>query len=102
MYVDDAPGLTPRRSQLTLPSWNTRDVMRGVTARAPSTYPNAFPLAVRRLAVGQTLDLPVLRGWATTFVEVTPPAGAPQLVELAAPGGGPVSPSVRLAIVRTH
>jgi hypothetical protein len=42
MYVDDAPGITPLRAQLTFPSWNGRDVLRGLSTFNSASYPGTF------------------------------------------------------------
>ena len=104
MYVDDAPGLTPARAQLTLPSWNTRDLLRGLNAANPTSYPGAFPLAVRPLTFGTFVESGLqLRGWSTAFFELSgPAASAPQLLELGADGGGPLPATLRMAIVRVE
>ena len=103
MYVDDAPGLTPLRPQLSLPSWNGRDILRGLNAFNATSYPGAFPLAVRPVTFGefQSPDL-LLRGWSTAFFELSGAPQAPQLLELRAAGGGPVAPTIRLAMIRVE
>jgi hypothetical protein len=103
MYVDDAPGLTPARVQLTLPSWHTRDLLRGLNASNPTAYPGAFPLAVRPLTFGTFLESGLqLRGWATAFFELSATPTTPQLLELGADGGGPLPATLRMAIVRVE
>jgi hypothetical protein len=103
MYVDDAPGLTPARVQLTLPSWHTRDLLRGLNASNPTAYPGAFPLAVRPLTSGTFLESGLqLRGWATAFFELSATPATPQLLELGADGGGPLPATLRMAIVRVE
>lgn len=103
MYVDDAPGLTPVRPQLSLPSWNGRDILRGLNGFSATSYPGAFPLSVKPVTFGdfQSQDL-LLRGWSTAFFELSGAPLAPQLLELRAPGGGPAGLSVRLAIIRVE
>ncbi|MGZ8379287.1 MAG: Ig-like domain-containing protein [Gemmatirosa sp.] len=103
MYVDDAPGLTPARAQLSFPSWNGREILRGLNGFSASSYPGAFPLAVQPLSFGtfQSPDL-LLRGWSTAFFELSGAPTAPQLIELRAPTGGAASPSVRMAIIRVE
>ena len=103
MYVDDAPGLTPARAQLTFPSWHTRDLLRGLNASNPAAYPGAFPLAVRPLTFGTFLESGLqLRGWSTAFFELSGPSATPQLLELAADGGGALPATLRMAIVRVE
>jgi hypothetical protein len=104
MYVDDAPGLTPARAQLTLPSWNTRDLLRGLNASNPTSYPGAFPLAVRPLTFGTFVESGLqLRGWSTAFFELSgAAASAPQLLELGGDGGAPLPATLRMAIVRVE
>jgi hypothetical protein len=103
MYLDDAPGLTPARTQLSFPSWNGREILRGLNGFSATSYPGAFPLAVQPLTFGtfQSQDM-LLRGWSTAFFELAGAPVAPQLIELRAPTGGAVSPSVRMAIVRVE
>jgi hypothetical protein len=103
MYVDDAPGLTAARPQLSLPSWNGREILRGLNTFNAATYPGAFPLAVRPVTYGefQGPDL-LLRGWSTAFFELSGAPTAPQLLELRSPTGGAVSSTVRLAMIRVE
>jgi hypothetical protein len=103
VYADDAPGAAPRRAQLAFPSWNQRDILRGVSTFNPLGYPGAFPLPVQTLGAGDFLgpDL-TLRGWTTAYFELSAPAGAPQLLELRAPGGGAAAGTVGVAILRVE
>jgi hypothetical protein len=103
LYVDDAPGFTPLRAQLTQPSWNTRDMLRGLNASSPPLYPGAFPLPVRPVAYGSFLSGGLqLRGFGTTLFELSGTPTAPQLLELGGDGGAPLAPTVRMAIVRVE
>jgi hypothetical protein len=103
MYVDDAPGLTPARSQLSFPSWNGREILRGLNGFSAGSYPGAFPLAVQPVSYGefQSPDL-LLRGWSTAFFELSGTPRAPQLIELRSPAGGAAPATVRMAIVRVE
>jgi hypothetical protein len=76
-------------------------VLRGLSTFNSASYPGTFPLAVRSASFGEFLSQDfALRGWSTAYFELTGTMRAPQLLELRAPGGGPASPTLRLAIVR--
>ncbi|MDF1502495.1 hypothetical protein, partial [Roseisolibacter sp. H3M3-2] len=101
MFLDDAPGFAPLRAQLGFPSWNARDLLRGLSAFSPGSYPGAFPLAVRQAPFGDFLSQDMLlRGWSTAYFELSGTMRAPQLLELRAPNGGPAPATMRMAIVR--
>jgi hypothetical protein len=103
LAVDDRPGFTPRQPELTIPSWNTRDVFAGLHAAVPFQFPKAFPLLERTAAFGDfTVDVPLLRSYTAAYVELTGAAGARQILSVLGPGGGAVPPNVALAVVRVQ
>jgi hypothetical protein len=102
MAVDDRPGFVPQTAAITMPSWNTRDVFRGLSAYAPLQFRSAFPLLVRQRGAGSfTVDIPQLRSYTSAFAEVTA-APAAELLSLRAPNGDPASVGVGLAVVRVE
>jgi len=103
LAVDDRPGFTTRQADLSIPSWNTRDVFRGLAAADPLQFKSPFPLLERGATFGDfVVDVPLLRSYSAAFVELTGPAGARQLLTVQASGGGAVPPNVGLAIVRVQ
>ncbi|AHG90001.1 Peptidase M30, hyicolysin [Gemmatirosa kalamazoonensis] len=97
LAVDDRPGFTPRDATLTIPSWNTRDVFRGLSAANPIGFPRPFPLLERTASFGDfVVDVPLLRSYTSAFVELSGPVGTKQLLSLQAPT------DVGLAIVRVR
>ncbi|MBV9879574.1 MAG: hypothetical protein JO180_03720 [Gemmatirosa sp.] len=103
MAVDDRPGFTPKTPELAIPSWNTRDVFRGLNAYNPFQFRSPFPLLVRQAAFGDfTADVPLLRSWTAAFVEVAGPSGSRQLLSLQGRGGGAPPAGVGMAIVRVQ
>jgi hypothetical protein len=101
--VDDYPGFAPARSQLRLPSWNTRDVFAGLHNTFPSSYPRAFPLASRSVGYGNfTANVPGVRAGSAAIFELSGATTRKQLLEVRSSAGGAPSPTLRLAIVRVQ
>jgi hypothetical protein len=113
--VDDLPGFTPARAELTEPSWNLRDVFLGAHTDLgpPSGRPaerqrfvEPFPLTPRPLAFGDFAagaegGITVMAGSAAYF-ELSGPQSAPQLLDLRGAAGGAPAPTLGLAIVRVQ
>lgn len=101
--VDDLPGFTPTRQQLSLPSWNQNEVFSGLAA----TFPSAFdrrPLKQRSMSFGAFL-IPVgrLRAFSTSYFSFDGAQTGSQLLELRGEGGAAVAPaSLRVAVVRVE
>ena len=101
--VDDLPGFTADRKQLSFPSWNVADVMSGLAG----TYPGAFsaaPLRARLMSFG-TFTLPVqqLRAFSSSYVSFEGAQTGGQLLELRGEGGAVAAPAgLRVAVVRVH
>jgi hypothetical protein len=103
MAFDDHPSFTPARSQLRMPSWDTRDVFKGLNLSSPSSYPNAFPLATRSASFGDfSHDVNQLRAFSAAFVEISGTPHGAQLLELRSLSGGTPSGALRMAIVRVE
>jgi len=101
--VDDLAGFTPKRAQLTFPSWNVADVMGGLAG----TYPMSFlaaPLKARAMSFG-AFALPVtrLRAFSSSYFSFDGEQLGSQLLELRGENGAAVPPtSLRVAIVRVE
>ena len=102
LAADDRPGVAPRRSQLSLPSWNTRDIFRGLNASAPFSFPRAFPLQVQSVRWGGfTVDVPTVRSWSAAYFELAGAASdGPQLLELKGGNGSALPTQIGMAVLR--
>jgi hypothetical protein len=104
LAVDDHPlGITPVRDQLTQPSWNLRDIYRGLNAdfgnREGTQYPTAWPLATRNISGAFTVTSSGLRGGSGSIFDLSAPPGG-QIVELQSATGGVPAATLGLSIVR--
>jgi hypothetical protein len=105
--IDDHPsGVVPDRPELTIPSWNTRDIFQGLhddyagTATGDTYYPTAWPLATQALTGGAfQVDVAEIHGGGASFFELSGMSGA-QLLELLSENGGTAPSSLGLSIVR--
>jgi hypothetical protein len=101
--LDDLPGFTPARAQLTFPSWNVRDVYAGLNRDFAGSYPAPFPVTPRAVSYGAfTTDAAEVRGGAATLFELSGTPAGEQVIELRGGNGTPLPPSLRLAIVRVE
>lgn len=101
--VDDLPGFTPARPQLTFPSWNVSEVMSGLAASYPSTFV-ASPLKGRAMSFGSFV-LPVarLRAFSSSYFSFEGAQAGSQLLELRGEGGGALpAGTLRVAVVRVE
>lgn len=103
--TDDAPGFTPGRAALTMPSWDTRDIFQGLHddyagTSLESTYPTAWPLEPIALGGGSfQVDVNQIQGGGAAIFQLDGMSAA-QLLQLLSTGGGAAPPSVGLSIVR--
>jgi hypothetical protein len=101
--VDDLPGFTAARTQLSFPSWNVADVWSGLAG----TYPGAFsaaPLRARAMSFG-AFALPVqqLRAFSSSYFSFEGAQVGGQLLELRGEGGAVTAPvGLRVAVVRVE
>ncbi|MBI4540112.1 MAG: Ig-like domain-containing protein [Gemmatimonadetes bacterium] len=101
--VDDLSDFAPVRSQLRLPSWNTRDIFAGMNRDFPSIFTTTFPLAMRSASFGSfTVDVPTLRGGSFAIFEISGTQSGTQLVEVRSATGDNPPANVRVAIVRVQ
>jgi hypothetical protein len=103
MAIDDRANFTPRRSQLSMPSWNTRDAFRGLNGYNKTQFPQEFPLVTNMAGYGTfSFDVTTLRGWGSAFFDLAGTPRGPQLVELRSLAGGSPPNALRMAIVRVE
>lgn len=97
--VDDL--FTPARSQLTLPSWNTRDIFAGLKRDVLGANAREFPLRMR--VVPRVFDQEVsVRGGTAAYFDLATTQAGTQLLELLGTAGGSPSTFLRVAIVRVQ
>jgi len=100
--VDNLPGFTPTRSQLSFPSWNSRDIFAGLAA----SYPGAFvanPLNARAMTFGAfTLPVARLRAFSSSYFSFEGSQTGSQVIELRGEGGAAPPANLRLAVVRVE
>ncbi|MFP4624505.1 MAG: Ig domain-containing protein, partial [Gemmatimonadota bacterium] len=108
MAVDDHPsGMVPARSELTMPSWDTRDMFSGLhedyaDTDIAETYPTPWPLAAHEVPSGDFLvEVPEIHGGAAAIIELNGVTG-PQLLELLSESGATAPASLGLSIVRVR
>jgi hypothetical protein len=105
MAVDDlGTGFTPPQdSWLSFRSWNLRDAYAGLRQTYPGAFPAGYPLVPRNAAFGNfTLSSAGIPGGTASIVAL---GGAPvtgQRLALVGGGGGAVSPSLGLHVVRVR
>jgi hypothetical protein len=107
--VDDYPGFTPQRPQLTIASWNTRDIFAGLAtdeATGEGGEPSLgrpFPLLPRALTFGDfTSDVITVVAGSASIFELSGAQSARQLIELRGASGAIAPSSLVLAIVRVQ
>jgi hypothetical protein len=101
--VDNLPGFTPARPQLSFPSWNSRDIFTGLS----SSYPGVFvpdPLNARAMSFGAfTLPVARLRAFSSSYFSFEGSQTGSQVLELRGESGVATPPaSLRMAIVRVQ
>ena len=101
MAVDDYPGLTSVRPQLTFPSWQTRDIFLALN-RDFQGFPRSVPLATRMVQFGAFGTDVSIRGGTAAIFELSGVQTAPQLLELRTSTGGAPPENIRIAIVRVQ
>ena len=99
LATDGRPGWAPTNPRHRFPSWNLHDVFAGMS-RDSAAYTRPHPLVVQPLpAAAFSVDYPGVRfGSAVHFGLEVPPTRAS--VRMRGAGGGPLAPTMHLAIVR--
>jgi hypothetical protein len=107
LYADDVPGFTPpSAARYTIPSWNMRDMFQGLSqdfTRGGQPIP-AFPLRMTAVPFGPFIADATLLGGGAGYVELSGTQSGTQVLDLRAPGGGPLpaETALRLAILRVQ
>jgi hypothetical protein len=101
MTVDDYPGVTVLRPQLSFPSWQTRDIFLALNRDFPG-FPRSVPLATRLTPYGTFTTDVTIRGGTAAIFELTGVQTYTQLLELRSPAGGAPADNIRIAIVRVQ
>lgn len=91
----------PTAPGLSHPSWDVYDIFAGLNADYPDSYTDSYPLYGWRTSFGSfTSDVNRLNGGTAALYFIDGTQSGPQLLELQGYGGGPLPPSLRMAIMR--
>jgi len=103
LFADDYPGLTNASADLQFATWNLRDIYGSLNA-APlwtSRWNTPFPIAPTQLTNGAFVaQVPVLRGGAHAYFELTGAFTSSQLLNLRTNATTAPSTNLRIAITR--
>ncbi|MFS3127040.1 Ig-like domain-containing protein [Nocardioides sp. Bht2] len=104
LAVDDYPGLADPSADVQIGTWNFRSIYAGLNTDFPSTYTLAYPHVPAALSFGEfsPTAATTLRGGGFLTYQISGTQGADQLLRLTAPGGAPVSSTLRVAVVRVE
>lgn len=104
LAVDDAEGRGVERDELTVPSWDVRDIYRGLHedfGDDNDLFAEPYPLATRTQRYGRfTRVVSRLPGSSTAIFRLIGTSEASQLLELVGDGGGALPPGLRMSVVR--
>ena len=101
--VDDQKGFTPKREQLSFPSWNMPDMMNGLAVADPVHFADTTPLKIRAFTFGAaTLPVAKLRAFSSSYFSFEGIQTGSQVLELRGENGGVLPSSLRVAIVRVE
>ena len=101
MAVDDYPGLVTTRSELSFPSWQTRDIFLAMS-RDYEGFSRPVPLATRLTQFGSFTGSVALRGGTAAIFELSGSQLATQLLELRTSANVAPPSNMRMAIVRVQ
>ncbi len=100
--TDDIAGFVPQRAELSMPSWNTADVMKGLAQTYPGAY-QANPLKMRNYSFGEfVLTVEQLRSYSASYFSFTGNQGGSQVISLSGQGGAVAPGGLRVAVVRVE
>jgi hypothetical protein len=95
--VDDLPGFTPVRPELSMPSWNAADMWGGLAATFPGVF-SASPVKANGMGFGAfMLTQQSLRAFSSSYVVLEGQQSGAQLLQL-----NDATRTLRLAIVRVR
>jgi hypothetical protein len=103
LVADDYPGMPTTNNVAQFQTWNLRSIYAGLNASPTwsGSYPTPFPIKPTLVNFGSfDTDNVSIRGGAHAFYEISGNATSEQMLRIRSASGGPVSPDVRLAIVR--
>ena len=101
MYLDDRPGFVSLNPRLHMPSWNMPSIYHGMATDFPQTYTQTPPLRPRAVGFGTfEVTVPTVGGSAFALFELSGQATGRQMIELLGTTGSPLSPNLRIALVR--
>lgn len=106
LAVDDRAGARPERTELTVPTWNSRDVFAGLNrdlGSNGSVFEDPFPLATRRFAYrdfrAAAASMP---GGTAMIFELTGSPGVALSFEVTSTGSGAPPPQLGISLFRAQ
>jgi hypothetical protein len=103
LYLDDRPGFTSVNPRLRMPSWNMPSLYQGMAQDFPATYTQVPPLRPRDVTYGAfEITVPTVGGGSFSLFELSGQQDGRQLIQLLGVLGSPLSPTLRVALVRVQ
>jgi hypothetical protein len=105
--VDDLPGFTPERVQLTEPSWNTRDIFAKLRQDRPAFFGKSYPLTPQQVSFGNFTAAPEgtgisVRAGSAAYFELSGTQAGKQYLDLQSPAGAAPPATFGISIVRVQ
>jgi hypothetical protein len=102
LAVDDYPGLVGASPDVTMPTWNFRDIYAGLNRDGLSSLP--YPSDPTSFTFGSfaPVDVPTLYGGGVKLFQLSGTQTEAQLLRLQGNGGAALPSTIRLAIVRVQ
>jgi hypothetical protein len=103
LFLDENAATSSNRD-LVIPTWNTRDIFAGMNTDFATTYPKAFPLVPRAVAMSDfIIDNSGIHGGSFAMYDLSGTTASGQTIGIVGLGGnGTVSPALRIAIARVQ
>jgi hypothetical protein len=103
LYLDDRPSFTSVNPRLRMPSWNMPSLYQGMAQDFPATYTQVPPLRPRDVSYGAfEITVPTVGGGSFSIFELSGQQSGRQLIQLLGVPGSPLSPTLRIALVRVQ
>ncbi len=103
LYADDYPGLSAPSPDIQFPTWNLRSIYGGLhdSPNWTGRWNTPYPIQPTALAFGNFItQLPLIRGGAHAFYELSGTFTAPQLLHVRGNSATPANAALRFAITR--
>jgi hypothetical protein len=104
LAADDYPGMGGSNPDVRFATWNFRNVYAGLNTDYSGSFPLAYPLTGTSLGFGGfgPVSVSTMYGGSVLWYQLSGVQTSPQLLRLAASGGGAPSTNLRVAVVRVQ